>query len=47
MQVVWHNELEGMGRGLVSLASSRSPSGTIDTTLAAQKRRRDAAANAG
>jgi outer membrane protein assembly factor BamB len=44
--VLWHNELKGMGRGLVSLASSRQPtSGTgTDTGLAAEKRRRDAAA---
>jgi outer membrane protein assembly factor BamB len=44
--VIWHNELKGMGRGLVSLASSRLPSATADTTLAAQKRHRDAAAAA-
>jgi outer membrane protein assembly factor BamB len=42
--VIWHNELKGMGRGLVSLASSRSPNVNTDFDLAAQKRRRDAAA---
>ncbi len=45
--VLWHNELKGMGRGLVSLASSRRPAGTTAATdLAAEKRRRDAAASA-
>lgn len=44
--VVWHSELKGMGRGLVSLATSRRPSTTADTGLAAQKRQRDAAAAA-
>lgn len=41
-QVIWHNELKGLGRGLVSLASSRRPSGNTDTDLAAEKRRRAA-----
>jgi outer membrane protein assembly factor BamB len=45
-QVLWHNELKGLGRGLVSLASSRRASATTDMELAAQKRRRDAAAAA-
>jgi outer membrane protein assembly factor BamB len=44
-QVIWHNELKGMGRGLVSLASSRRPT-TTDTGLAAEKLRREAAAAA-
>jgi outer membrane protein assembly factor BamB len=45
--VLWHNELKGMGRGLVSLASSRGPaSTTAHTDLAAEKRRRDAASAA-
>ena len=44
-QVIWHNELKGMGRGLVSLASSRRPT-TTDTGLAAEKQRREAAAAA-
>ena len=41
--VLWHNELKGMGRGLVSLASARGASGTTDAGLAAEQRRRDAA----
>ena len=41
-EVLWHNELKGMGRGLVSLASSRRPTTTADADLAAEKRRRDA-----
>jgi outer membrane protein assembly factor BamB len=45
-QVMWHNELKGMGRGLVSLASSRRPTTTADTGLAAEKQRREAAAAA-
>jgi len=45
-QVLWHNELKGMGRGLVSLASSRAPSGSPGPDLAAEKRRQDAAAGA-
>jgi hypothetical protein len=36
-----------MGRGLVSLVSSRRPNATADTGLAAEKKRRDAAAAAG
>lgn len=46
-EVLWHNRFAGMGRGLVSLASSRRPSATADTDLAAQTRRRQAAASAG
>jgi outer membrane protein assembly factor BamB len=45
-QVIWHNELKGMGRGLVSLASSRRPTTTAETGLAAEKQRREAAAAA-
>jgi len=45
-QVIWHNQLKGLGRGLVSLASSRRPTTTAETDLVAQKRRRDAAAAA-
>ncbi|MGZ8413701.1 MAG: outer membrane protein assembly factor BamB family protein [Gemmatirosa sp.] len=45
-RVLWHNELKGMGRGLVSMASSRRPSATTDTDLVAEKRRRDTAAAA-
>ena len=40
--VMWHNEMSGLGRGLVSLASSRHPNAS-DELLAAEKRRRDAA----
>jgi outer membrane protein assembly factor BamB len=45
--VIWRNELKGMGRGLVSLASSRRPNTDAATGLAAEKRRRDAASAAG
>lgn len=45
-EVVWHNELKGMGRGLVSLASGRRATTTAETDLALQKRRRDAQAAA-
>lgn len=41
--VLWHNELKGLGRGIVSLASSRQPSATGGMAEAEQKRRRDAA----
>lgn len=44
--VLWHNELSGMGRGLISLASSRSGGAAAGADLAAEKRRRDAAAAA-
>jgi hypothetical protein len=44
--LIWHNELKGMGRGLVSLASSRRPGATTGSDLAAEKRRRDAQAAA-
>jgi len=39
--VSWHNELKGLGRGLVSLASTRRPTLTADPDLASAKRRRD------
>ena len=42
--VVWHNQLKGMGRGLVSLASHRRPSAASDIELVAEHRRREAAA---
>jgi len=45
--VIWHNELKGMGRGLVSFASTRRASITTDVELAVEKRRRDAAAATG
>ena len=44
--VLWHNELKGMGRGLVSLVSARVASGTNDAGLAAEQRRRAAASAA-
>jgi outer membrane protein assembly factor BamB len=44
--VIWHNEMTGLGRGLVSLTSSRHPNADTNTGLAAEKRRRDAAAQA-
>jgi len=44
--ILWHNELKGMGRGVVSLASARLPQTSIDSTIIAEKRRRDAAAAA-
>lgn len=44
--LLWHNELKGMGRGLVSLATSRHPNTSAGTDLAAEKRRRDAQAAA-
>jgi outer membrane protein assembly factor BamB len=39
--VIWHNELKGMGRGLVSIASARRPTTESDNDSAAAKRRRD------
>ena len=39
--VIWHNELKGMGRGLVSVASSRKATSVSDNDAAAAKRRRD------
>ena len=46
-EVIWHNGLKGMGRGIVSIASSRYPTSSKDSASAAEKRRRDAAAAAG
>jgi len=43
---IWHNVLKGLGRGLVSLASSRRPTQPSDMDLTAEKRRRDAQAAA-
>jgi len=43
---IWHNELKGLGRGLVSLASSRRATEPSDMDLGAEKRRRDAQAAA-
>ncbi|HEX5973117.1 MAG TPA: PQQ-binding-like beta-propeller repeat protein [Gemmatimonadaceae bacterium] len=44
--VIWHNELKGLWRGLVSLATSRRPGGSTSGDSAAEKFRRDAAAAA-
>ena len=44
--VLWHNELKGLGRGLVTLASSRRPSAAPDAGLLAEKQREEAAAAA-
>lgn len=46
-ELIWHNGLKGLGRGLVTLASSRAPNSTRDTLSAAAKRRRDQQAAAG
>ena len=40
--VLWHNPLKGLGRGVVSLASSRRPTPATLTEPAAATRRRDA-----
>ena len=40
--VLWHNELTGMGRGLMTLASTRLGGPPAGADLAAEKRRRDA-----
>jgi outer membrane protein assembly factor BamB len=40
---IWHNELKGLGRGLVSLATSRRPGSSDSGAPAAEKFRRDAA----
>lgn len=45
-RALWHNELKGLGRGLVSLASTRLPSVNTNMEVAAAKRLRDAAAAA-
>lgn len=45
-EIMWHNEMKRLGRGVISLASSAAASGGNDTELAEQKRRRDAAAAA-
>jgi len=43
---MWRNELKGLGRGLVSMTSTRLPGLTAQEDLSAEKRRRDAAAAA-
>ena len=44
--MIWHNEMKGLGRGLVSLASNLSAGSGSNTEMAEAKRRRDAAAAA-
>ena len=44
--IIWHNELKGMGRGLVSLATSRRPGSSTSGDAAAEQKRRDAQAAA-
>jgi outer membrane protein assembly factor BamB len=44
--VLWHNEMKGLGRGLVSLASSRMPGNSPAASLIAEKKRQEAAAAA-
>ena len=45
--MLWHNQLKGLGRGLISLASTRLPMSQSDADLLNEKRRRDQAAVAG
>ncbi len=40
--VIWHNTLKGLGRGLVTLASSRRPALTGSPDAAAEQREREA-----
>lgn len=44
--VIWHNAFKGMGRGIVSLASSRRGTEASGFDVLAEKKRRDAAAGA-
>ncbi len=44
-RVLWHNELRGLGFGLLTLATANSPSGAI-VNLAEKKRQEDATAGA-
>jgi outer membrane protein assembly factor BamB len=39
--VIWHNGLKGLGRGLISLASTRRPISSTDADLLSEKRRRE------
>jgi outer membrane protein assembly factor BamB len=39
--ILWNNKLKGLGRGLVTLASSRSPNVATQTDSAMVKKRRD------
>jgi len=40
-ELLWHNGLKGLGRGLVTIASSRIAGSSSDTMTAAAKRKRD------
>jgi outer membrane protein assembly factor BamB len=40
---IWHNKLKGLGRGLVSLASTLAANAASTTDMAEENRRRDAA----
>ena len=46
--VLWHNKLKGLGRGLVSVATTRTaqPQPGLDSAVAKKKRDNDAAAAA-
>jgi outer membrane protein assembly factor BamB len=44
--VIWHNELKGLGRGLVSLTTSRQPGSSSGISTSVEKIRRDAQAAA-
>jgi len=39
--IMWHNQLKGLGRGVVSLASSRLQASASDVDSAVAKKRRD------
>ena len=41
MPFVWHNKLKGLGRGLVTLASTRAPNALTAADMAQAKKRRD------
>ena len=43
-KVLWHNEMKGLGLGLVSIASERMPVSGADTAIVTAKRQRDAEA---
>jgi hypothetical protein len=47
--LMWHNELRGLGRGVVSLGSTRAPhaSAGTDAGIASRKRQQEQAAAAG
>lgn len=42
--LVWQNEMKGLGRGLVSLASSRKATSSSDANAAMHRRQQDAGA---